>query len=99
MAEVTEVVPARDRLDTAKLIYDFELFLRIGSVAIVDGRIVRTKLSQAQIAAALGVAAPYLSQVRHGTLRPQGNLALALMGLLNANVNDYLLPLDSADAA
>ena len=65
--------------------------------SVVDGRIVRTRLSQAQSPPPSVSPAP-LSRGPPG-LRPSPNLALALMGLLNANVNDYLLPLPEAEAA
>ena len=88
-----------DRLDTARIVSDFEVLMRVGSISVVDGRIVRTKLTQQSVAAALGIAGPSLSAIRNGRARPSGNLALAIMGLLNANVNDYLLPLPDGEAA
>lgn len=88
----TEAAPIRDRLDGAKIVHDFEVLLRAGAISIKDGRIVHTKLTQQAIADAIGVPASHLSMIRSGKLRPSGGLALALMGFLNANVNDYLLP-------
>jgi predicted XRE-type DNA-binding protein len=96
----TNPEPLRDRLDAAKIVNDYEVLMRAGSISIKDGRIVHTKLTQQAIAAALGVPASHLSMLRAGKLRPSGQLALAIMGLLNANVNDYLLPPGQArDAA
>ena len=45
-----------DRLDTARIVSDFEVLMRVGSISVVDGRIVRTKLTQQSVAAALGIA-------------------------------------------
>lgn len=96
MTEAAIADPIRDRLDAAKLRHDLEVLLRAGAWTIQDGRIVHRKVSAQAVCDAIGVPAPHLSQVRRGHLRPSGNLAMAIMGLLNANVNDYLLPLPEA---
>jgi Helix-turn-helix len=87
------------RLDSRQLIRDFDLIMRVGSLDIVDGRLVRRKWNQRMLAGALGLEPSHLSAIRNGHQRPSANEALAIMGFLDANVNDYLLPLPEPAAA